>query len=123
MPYNIEPDDTFTIVTLTSPIKSADVIGLQQAFTGHFEAPTPVKAILDIIQCDVSDLMSVALNHLDEILPPNFSYHLKHSRLAIVTHNEALKTMLALLPAAPENTDSIKVFKTREDATDWLNTQ
>ncbi len=123
MPYIIETDDTFISVTLNSPLTPADISGLQQAFKGHFEASEPVKAILDIVQCDISDLMSVALNHLDEILPPNFSYHLQYSRLAVITRNEALKTMMALLPTAPENFESVQVFKTRKQAVDWLTSQ
>ena len=126
MAYSITWQDRnqrlFTL-TLSAPISPSEIKELQAELKPTLTASEPAYCLLDLSAVDIYNIAAKGLGDLDAVLPPNLSYHLAHSRVAIVGGGAAIKVLLRLLVSIEGEVHSIKSFGSSATALDWLQAE
>ncbi|GAB4480608.1 MAG: hypothetical protein Kow00124_27510 [Anaerolineae bacterium] len=128
MPYQIDwPDDTSPILTvrLTDPVTVEDIRAMYSALAPTLAAERPAYVLADLSEANSSQLLSRSAGLVTELIPDNLTYHLRHSRLAIVGGGTAISTLLALAGAVlgGDEINSSQSFADEEPARRWLEEQ
>ncbi len=128
MPYEITwPDASSPILTvrLTDPVAVDDIRAMYSALAPTLATDRPAYVLVDLSKVNSSQLLSRSAGLVTELIPDNLTYHLRHSRLAIVGGGTAISTLLALAGAVlgGDEINSSQTFADEGPARLWLEEQ